>query len=59
MVTVLGMGNALVDTMIQIENDQLLRRLGLPKGSMQLVDADKAAATPSLDWLHWVPIQPS
>lgn len=44
MVTVLGMGNALVDTMIQIENDQLLRRLGLPKGSMQLVDAIKAAA---------------
>lgn len=44
MVTVLGMGNALVDKMIQIENDQLLRRLGLPKGSMQLVDANKSAA---------------
>ncbi len=44
MVTVLGMGNALVDKMIQIESDQLLRRLGLPKGSMQLVDANKSAA---------------
>ncbi len=33
------MGNALVDIMIQLKDDQLLDKLGLPKGSMQLVDA--------------------
>ncbi|MBI9066994.1 MAG: adenosine kinase [Salinivirgaceae bacterium] len=37
---VLGMGNALVDIMTQINDDKLLTELGLPKGSMQLVDAD-------------------
>jgi sugar/nucleoside kinase (ribokinase family) len=36
---ILGMGNALVDIMIQLKDDQLLDKLGLPKGSMQLVDA--------------------
>lgn len=37
---VLGMGNALVDVMTKLENDELLGELNLPKGSMQLVDAD-------------------
>jgi sugar/nucleoside kinase (ribokinase family) len=36
---ILGMGNALVDIMIRLNDDQLLDQLGLPKGSMQLVDA--------------------
>ncbi|MCD4745731.1 MAG: adenosine kinase [Bacteroidales bacterium] len=35
---VLGMGNALVDIMVQLENDSILKNFSLPKGSMQLVD---------------------
>ena len=38
MAKVLGMGNALVDALISIDNDQILEKLNLPKGSMQLVD---------------------
>jgi sugar/nucleoside kinase (ribokinase family) len=34
------MGNALVDVMTTIDSDEMLDTLGLPKGSMQLVDAD-------------------
>ncbi len=41
---VLGMGNALVDIMIRLEDDRLLDTLGLPKGSMQLVDAGRSQA---------------
>ena len=37
---VIGIGNALVDLMTEINNDSLLAELGLPKGSMQLVDKD-------------------
>lgn len=37
---VLSMGNALVDVLIKMNDDQLLDHFGLPKGSMQLVDAD-------------------
>lgn len=35
---ILGIGNALVDIMAILDNDQHLSTLGLPKGSMQLVD---------------------
>ncbi|HOI32462.1 MAG: adenosine kinase [Bacteroidales bacterium] len=35
---VLGIGNALVDNMIRLEDETLLKFLKLPKGSMQLVD---------------------
>lgn len=38
------MGNALVDIMIMIESDAILEMLGLPKGSMQLVDKDRSNA---------------
>lgn len=38
MAKILGIGNALVDSLIQIEVDDLLSELNLPKGSMQLVD---------------------
>jgi len=38
MAKVLGMGNALVDIITQIENDEILKNFGLPKGSMTLVD---------------------
>ncbi len=37
---VLGIGNALVDMLIRLENENLLRELNLQKGSMQLVDKD-------------------
>jgi sugar/nucleoside kinase (ribokinase family) len=39
---ILGIGNALVDIIYFLENDELLKAFSLPKGSMQLVDADKA-----------------
>ena len=42
MTKILGIGNALVDVLTQLENDNLLEILELPKGSMQLVDADKS-----------------
>lgn len=38
---ILGMGNALTDILLQIEGDELLNTLNLPKGSMQLVDKAK------------------
>jgi len=38
MKTVLGIGNALVDILIKLENDDLLKEFSLPKGSMQLID---------------------
>ncbi|MDR1739310.1 MAG: adenosine kinase [Bacteroidales bacterium] len=34
---VLGMGNALTDIIIRLDSDEHLNRLGLPRGSMQLV----------------------
>ncbi len=40
---VIGIGNALVDVLTQLESDQLLEELYLPKGSMQLVDAERSA----------------
>lgn len=38
---VLGIGNALVDVLAFIDDDNLLKDLELPKGSMQLIDEDK------------------
>ena len=37
---VLGMGNALVDIITRINNDEMLESFGLPRGSMTLVDLD-------------------
>lgn len=39
---VIGMGNALVDILIRIENDEILSELGFPRGSMTLVDKEKS-----------------
>ncbi len=39
---VLGMGNALVDIMTQLDHDDYLHEFGLPKGSMTLVDAERS-----------------
>lgn len=36
---VLGVGNALVDVITVLENDAVLEKFGLPRGSMTLVDA--------------------
>lgn len=35
---VLGIGNALVDLLVKIDNDDILEKLELPKGSMTLID---------------------
>ena len=40
---ILGIGNALVDIMTQLDNDSRLQDFDLPKGSMQLVDKEKSA----------------
>jgi sugar/nucleoside kinase (ribokinase family) len=40
---ILGIGNALVDVMTLIDNDKVLEKFSLPKGSMQLVDGEKSA----------------
>lgn len=39
---IIGIGNALVDVMTRIDDDKILSEFGLPKGSMQLVDAEKS-----------------
>jgi sugar/nucleoside kinase (ribokinase family) len=41
---ILGIGNALVDILTFIDNDSVLDKLELPKGSMQLVDGIKSKA---------------
>ncbi|MBF0951236.1 MAG: adenosine kinase [Alloprevotella tannerae] len=38
---VLGFGNALVDVLTRVEDDTILEALQLPKGSMQLIDAER------------------
>jgi sugar/nucleoside kinase (ribokinase family) len=39
---ILGIGNALVDILTIVDNEDLLIKFGLPKGSMQLVDRKKS-----------------
>lgn len=38
---IIGLGNALVDVLATLENDDILLEMGLPKGSMQLIDEAK------------------
>src|SRR5690606_22501834 len=45
---ILGMGNALTDILLQIEHDEVLTKLNLPKGSMQLIDSKKKSAITSV-----------
>jgi sugar/nucleoside kinase (ribokinase family) len=40
---ILGIGNALVDVMTLIDNESVLEKFSLPRGSMQLVDGEKSA----------------
>lgn len=37
---IIGMGNALVDVLVRIDDDSLLEKLHLPKGSIQLIQED-------------------
>ncbi|MEA3447024.1 MAG: adenosine kinase [Bacteroidota bacterium] len=43
MLKIIGIGNALVDIMTSLEEDEFLEINELPKGSMQLVEAEKSA----------------
>jgi sugar/nucleoside kinase (ribokinase family) len=45
---ILGIGNALVDVMTLIDNDNILEKFSLPKGSMQLVDSEKSSLIKAL-----------
>lgn len=38
---IVGMGNALVDVLVRLKDDTLLKEMNLPKGSMQLIDENK------------------
>ena len=38
---IIGLGNALVDALAIIEDDNILTEMQLPKGSMTLIDEDK------------------
>lgn len=38
---IIGLGNALVDVLVKIDNDELLEKMRLPKGCMTLIDDDK------------------
>jgi sugar/nucleoside kinase (ribokinase family) len=40
MMKVIGLGNALVDILVQLDSDDIVNTLGFPKGSMQLIDSD-------------------
>lgn len=41
MKSVIGMGNALTDILINLKTDEVLERFMLPRGSMNLVDSDR------------------
>jgi sugar/nucleoside kinase (ribokinase family) len=41
---ILGMGNALVDVLAKLPNDELLRELNVEKGSMNLIDSEMRKA---------------
>ena len=38
---ILGIGNALVDILLNIDDDDILRQNGLDKGGMVMIDADR------------------
>jgi sugar/nucleoside kinase (ribokinase family) len=39
---IIGIGNALVDIMVRLEDERMLSVFSLPKGSMQLVDENRS-----------------
>lgn len=38
---IIGLGNALVDVLVTLDSDDILKEMQLPKGSMTLIDEDK------------------
>ena len=46
---IIGIGNALLDVLIRLENDDMLRELGLKKGAMDLIDESKMKEIQGLD----------
>lgn len=38
---IIGLGNALVDVLVSLKEDEILQKLALPKGGMTLIDKDK------------------
>lgn len=47
---VVGIGNALVDALVRINDDRILKEFNLPKGSMTLIDIEKYKKIRSLLW---------
>ena len=43
MAKVIGIGNALVDVLIRLDDEKIINEMGFPKGSMQLIDAGTSA----------------
>lgn len=41
---IIGIGNALTDALVRMNSDEVLTTLGLPKGSMQLIDESRLPA---------------
>ena len=41
MTDILGIGNALVDALVQVKNEVIINELGLQKGGMQLIDTER------------------
>ena len=41
--SVIGIGSALVDILTRIDDDNILKEINIPKGSMQLVDEKSSA----------------
>ena len=40
---IIGIGNALIDTLLQLDNEDMIQELGLSKGGMVLIDKEKHA----------------
>ena len=43
---IIGMGNALVDVLVTLQDDSLLDEMSLPKGSMQLINGSNIEYNP-------------
>ena len=57
---IIGLGNALVDVLATLKDDTLLDEMGLPKGSMQLIDDAKLQQINerfSRMKTHWQPVE--
>lgn len=48
MLKIIGIGNALVDVLVQLSDQNTLQTLGLPKGGMTLIDAQKQSQMDTL-----------